>query len=101
MKPNNKIHIYGPNKLSPGEEALRSCPSMSYSTYYASLCNMKDKIEDVWGSVGIDALTLAFSIILRSLVSFMLRLLYCKEISSNPLHFGYEAGMRAQTLSGQ
>jgi hypothetical protein len=74
---------------------------MSHSTYYASLCNMKDKIEVAWGSVGIDARTLAFSIILRSLASFRLRLFYCKEISSNPFHFGYEAGLRAHSRSGQ
>jgi len=72
---------------------------MSHSNFYASLCNMKDKIEDVWGSVGIDARTLAFSIILRLLVSFMLRLIYCKEISSDSLHFGNEAGLWAQSRS--
>jgi len=47
MKPNNKIHIYGPNILSSWEEALWSCPSMSHSTYYVLLCNMKDKVEDI------------------------------------------------------
>jgi len=58
---------------------------------------MEDEIEDMWGSVEIDAL----SVILRSLFTFMLRLLYCKEIYSTPLHFGYEAQLRAQSRSGQ
>jgi hypothetical protein len=36
---------------------------------------------------------------LRSLVSFTLRLIFCSGIFSDPIHFGYEAGLWAQSRS--